>query len=387
MGWSPFRKLGLTFDNPALSAKGYTLATPMGGDASYLLDMAGRVVHRWRFTTIRSQYGRLLPNGRLLMLGTDLKVRPPEVAPGTIPPFDVSIRRIGGNATHLVEVDWDGNVVWSYEEPTIHHDFARLPNGNTLLLGFTEMPPEAAKAVRGGYRARGEKTPPLISDDIIEVDPAGKEVRRIHLWQLLDPVRDPICPLERRTEWTHGNALDVTPSGDILFSCRNNSRVGLIDSAGAKLLWKYGFPDVSHQHHATVLPNGNVQIFDNGMHRLGVPRSAVVEVSTKDSSTVWRYVANPEIQFLSANISGAERLPNGNVLICEGATGRTFEVTRAGEVAWEWINPFVTTAPTGERRSMMFRAHRYSLDHPAFAGHELDPRRWAEINRAYGLDT
>ena len=35
---------------------------------------------------------------------------------------------------------------------------------------------------------------------------------------------------------------------------------------------------------------------------------------------------------------------------------------------------------------MMFRTHRYSLDHPAFADHELDPRRWAEINRAYGLD-
>ena len=139
MGWSPFRKLGLTFDNPALSAKGYTLATPMGGDASYLLDMAGRVVHRWRFTTIRSQYGRLLPNGRLLMLGTDVKVRPPEVAPGTIPPFDVSIRRIGGNATHLVEVDWDGNVVWSYEEPTIHHDFARLPNGNLLIVVICTM--------------------------------------------------------------------------------------------------------------------------------------------------------------------------------------------------------------------------------------------------------
>jgi hypothetical protein len=39
------------------------------------------------------------------MLGTDVNVRPPEVAPGTIPPFDVSIRRIGGNAPHLVEVD------------------------------------------------------------------------------------------------------------------------------------------------------------------------------------------------------------------------------------------------------------------------------------------
>lgn len=387
MGWSPFRKLGLTFDSPALSTKGYTLATPMGGDASYLIDMAGRVVHRWRFTTIRSQYGRLLPNGRLLMLGTDVTVRPPEVAPRTIPPFDVSIRRIGGNATHLIEVDWDGNVVWDYKDPTIHHDFVRLPNGNTLLLAFTELSANVAKAVRGGYRARGEKTPPLISDDVIEVDPAGKEVRRIHLWQLLDPVRDPICPLERRTEWTHGNALDVTATGDIVFSCRNNSRVGIIDSTGARLLWKYGFPDVSHQHHASVLPNGNIQIFDNGMHRVGVPRSAIVEVSPKDSSTVWRYAANPEIQFLSANISGADRLPSGNTLICEGASGRVFEVTRAGEVVWEWLNPFTATAPNGDRRSVMFRAHRYPLDHPAFANHELDPKCWAELNRAYGLDS
>ena len=95
------------------------------------------------------------------MLGTDVNVRPPEVAPGTIPPFDVSIRRIGGNATHLVEVDWEGNVVWSYENPAIHHDFVRLPNGNTLFLAFTELPADVAKAVRGGYRARGEKTPPL----------------------------------------------------------------------------------------------------------------------------------------------------------------------------------------------------------------------------------
>ena len=35
MGWSPFRKTGLTFHMPSASVKGYTLVTPMGGDANY----------------------------------------------------------------------------------------------------------------------------------------------------------------------------------------------------------------------------------------------------------------------------------------------------------------------------------------------------------------
>src|SRR5207302_9540806 len=46
LGWSPFRKTGLSFHMPSASVKGYTLVTPMGGDASYLLDMDGRIVQR-----------------------------------------------------------------------------------------------------------------------------------------------------------------------------------------------------------------------------------------------------------------------------------------------------------------------------------------------------
>lgn len=383
MGWSAFRPTGLTHHDPSRSVKGYTIVTPVSMDSTYLIDMSGQIAHAWRFPQLVGFYSRLLPNGNLLVMGTDRSVTPPEVPERTIPPFESSIRRIGGNSTHLLELDWDGNVVWQYENPKIHHDFVRLPNGNTVMPEFHELPPELARTVRGGYRDR--YTGPMISDDFVEIDPEGKEVRRTSLWKLLDPSRDPICGLEGRLEWTHTNSLDVNAEGEILFSCRVNSRIGVISADGSEMRWKYGFPDISHQHHATFLPDGHVQVFDNGMHRRGNPRSSVVEVNPADNEMVWQYTADPDIQFLSAHISGADRLTGGNVVICEGATGRIFEITPKGEIVWEWISPFSARRPNGMLISWVFRAYRYGLDHPGLAGRELDPNRYRELNRAHGL--
>ena len=50
------------------------------------------------------------------------------------------------------------------------------------------------------------------------------------------------------------------------------------------------------------------------------------------------------------------------MLIAEGTSGRLFEVTRKGEVVWEWISPFITTRGDGQKMSWVFRAYRYSLD-------------------------
>jgi hypothetical protein len=33
--------------------------------------------------------------------------------------------------------------------------------------------------------------------------------------------------------------------------------------------------------------------------------------------------------------------------------------------------------------NIVFRAHRYGADHPAFAGRDLDPARYANLNRQY----
>src|SRR5205814_214859 len=48
--------------------------------------------------------------------------------------------------------------------------------------------------------------------------------------------------------------------------------------------------------------------------------------------------------------SGAERLPNGNTLICSGVTGTIFEVTAEKEVVWKYTNPARgRPAPRGSR--------------------------------------
>lgn len=282
------------------------------------------------------------------------------------------------------EVTWDGEVVWEHQNETIHHDFDRLPNGNTMLVEWVDIPEELERRVQGGVRSRSRKRSPMVGDEFYEIDSSGKEVWRAKLWELQDPRRDPICPLEDRHEWSHINAVNVNADGDLLFSGRNNSRVGIINRSSGELTWSYGQPEISHQHNATWLENGNVQIFDNGMHRHGMPRSRVIEINPKNNEIVWEFSAKPDIQFFSAHISGAQRLPNGNVLVCEGAPGRLFEITKEGEVVWEWVNP-ITQTVRGNPSTAIFRAYRYGPDHPAFADHELDPRRYMELNRLHGL--
>ena len=167
-------------------------------------------------------------------------------------------------------------------------------------------------------------------------------------------------------------------AGDIVFSARNCDRVAGIDGATGKLAFKF---DKAHgQHNPTWLANGHVLIFDNGEDS-----SKVIEVDPASGETVWRYRASPSQQFFSGHISGASALASGNVLVCEGTSGRLFEVTRAGEVVWEWINPFVNNDSKGGPTVSIYRAHRYGVDHPALAGRDLDPARFANLNRMNGL--
>ena len=155
-------------------------------------------------------------------------------------------------------------------------------------------------------------------------------------------------------------------------------------------------------HHPTYLDSGCILLFDNGAHRRGVNHSRVIEVDPKTNAVTWEYRGDPRISFYSYNISGAERLPNGNTLISEGAPGRIFEVTLLGEMVWEYINPFTVQRSSGilqgteagvtgsaapvlrentEWWNGVFRAHRYGHDHSAVRERDLDPSRHANLNR------
>lgn len=172
---------------------------------------------------------------------------------------------------------------------------------------------------------------------------------------------------------------------------------------------------------------GNLLIFDNGVFLPGDTMSFALEwnpfISDKDGNTaanyvdpptagytntnysaavsasrimhysnqiVWRYNSVEPHSFYSAHISGIQRLPNGNTLICSGARGHIFEVApfqvwNAGakkyvtqyKSVWEFINPdggttMATESVDGTGYSV-FRAQRYSPDHPAFDGKTLVP--------------
>jgi len=157
MGWSVNRPTGLTFHRPGLSTRGYTLLTPHGDACAYLIDLEGAVVHRWKFTHIKPGYGRLLDNGNLLMTGSDVNLAtpPPDEPTKPPPPFATHVTRLGGYHTTLVEVDWDCNVVWEYENRFQHHDFHRFANGNTLVPEWVELPEDLHRQVRGGERKGG----------------------------------------------------------------------------------------------------------------------------------------------------------------------------------------------------------------------------------------
>ena len=50
-------------------------------------------------------------------------------------------------------------------------------------------------------------------------------------------------------------------------------------------------------------------------------------------------------------ISAAQRLPNGNTLITEGADGRIFEVTPQHELVWEYVSPYFAAYPGGKDKT------------------------------------
>jgi Arylsulfotransferase (ASST) len=344
-------RTGLIAHDPGRAQAGYTLFAPMFGDGSvYLVDMDGTVAHTWRMPYSPGLYGYLLDNGHLFYGG---KVRQ------DLARFEAWPRFKGGI---VMEVDWHGRVVWELRHPDHHHDARRLANGNVLLLCLRALPAELAARVRGGLSGT-EADGTIYADYLIEITTRGEVVWEWRSWEHLDPAAYPITPQDRRAEWTHGNTVAETAEGHIVVSFRNISTVVMIERATGKLVWTLGGPPLAQQHDPRPLANGNLLIFDNGTHRRDHPAtfSRVIEVDPRTSSIVWEYTDPSLFEFFSPYISGAQRLANGNTLVCEGCHGRIFEVTREGEVAWEFVSPHFADEPGAPGlNNWVFRAFRYT---------------------------
>jgi uncharacterized protein (UPF0248 family) len=285
----------------------------------------------------------------------------------------------------VLEADWNGKVLWEVRHPDHHHHGILLRNGNVLLNCMGRVPDDIARRVKGGvdedtvpsgqYAARSKaEAGKMYSDYLAEVTPAGRTVWEWRTWEHLDPGADGIAEVQApRTLWAQGNSVFELPDGDILASYRPTSTVVRISRKTGEILWKLGSPTVAGQHAPTLLRNGNILIFDNGVHRLddSMPFSRVIEVNPVTNEIVWKYQDRPAWNFFSPRMGNAQRLPNGNTLVCESSFGRFFEVTKDGEIVWEYVNPFFgkpffAGAPNTEG-NLVFRALRYSAEEIARA--------------------
>lgn len=362
MSRSHLLRTGLIHHDPASAFAGYTLFCGGHPACAYLIDNEGRICHRWEHEK-GITYAQLLESGNLLCRATSL----PEVQ---------GIRGLNGQSPCVFELDWEGNLVWAFHDDWLHHDQHRLANGNTLLLAWRRVPADITARVAGG-RPSTEDPEEMLGDAILEVDGDGAVVRQWQSWEHLDPQEDAICPIDHRLEWTHANSIATTPSGEWLISLRRTNTVMAIDPASGAIAWRWGPGTLAHQHDAQILDNGNLLVFDNGAHRTGEAEfSRVLEVDLGSGDIVWRYQSNPPFHFYSFMAGGAQRLPNGNTFICDAAVGRLFEVTPAGDIVWEYVNPFYASNPRlGGDINIVFKASRHAPEDPGLAGKDLDPDR------------
>jgi hypothetical protein len=222
------------------------------------------------------------------------------------------------------------------------------------------------------------------------------------------------------SDWLHTNSIDLHPELDLLLlSTPHLSEIWVIDHSttkaeaatssggrwrhGGDLLYRWGNPQnaglggeadqrLFRQHHPTWVYDAPaselcVLVFNNGPGRPEKEYSSVEELVLPfdrargflreagqpfgPAAPAWSY-QEPE-GFYSGFISGAQRLPNGHTLICEGAEGRVFEVTREGRIVWDWRSPLggeIEPSKQGGRAppNALFRATRIPRDHPGLEG-------------------
>lgn len=296
----------------------------------------------------------MVEEGKTLILASKI-IKDSDIAPGKL--LDDCI----------LEVDWNGDLVWEWRSCEHFEE-----------MGFDE---EAKNAI---YR-------------VASLDNAYDGLHNTFR------SRDPF-------DWLHSNCVSYLgpnkwyDAGDerfhpdnIIWGGRHSNTIGIIDRKSGEFTWRIG-PDYTKpelqdigqiigQHHAHMIPQGlpgegNILVFDNGGYGgYGVPNpgsptgmdnavrpySRVLEIDPVSLEPEWEY-SSKEIgysyhrhyRFYSPYMSSAQRLPNGNTLICEADKGRLIEVTRDLEIVWEYVVP--PELSSWHHLGIVYRAYRIPYD-------------------------
>ncbi len=268
---------------------------------------------------------------------------------------------------------WDGVERWGLEMG-VHHELSLGPDGTIYILS-TEV---------HEYKKRSVEF-----DVIVQLSADGEPLSRWSSWEHLEKLQrhHPPSRLDRKPhvqlvklpsakgleseaggdyDYYHLNSIQVLPEtplsgdprfrpGNLLVSSNHADLLFIIDSESGGVVWSWGPGDVEGPHMPRMLPGGTILVFDNGReHKRGHTR--ILELDPVANRIVWSYVADPPESFFSSKLGSAQRLPNGNTLVGDSENGRAFEITRAGDIVWEW---FDSDFNEDGQRSLFYRMERY----------------------------
>jgi len=298
-----------------------------------LMDMEGREVWRWDYEPgALLAHAELLPNGDLIVVRFDDEV---------------------------VRLDRDAQLLWR-ASVRAHHDVAIVGDELYVLSRQEGLDPSV------------HPTQLTLEDSVTVLD--VRDGRILREFSLLDsvqrsPYRFLLPSVSDRTYLPEDGPLDIThtnhvevfdgelahldsiyAAGNMLVSMRHLNAVLILEAETHDVIWVWGPSNTYAQHHPRLLPSGRLLLFDNG-----ISRSRVLEMDPLSGRVEWTYTDDA---LFSALRGGVQRLPNGNTLITESDTGYVFEVTRAGDVVWEFANPDVNGA--GDR-SVIWRMSRHAV--------------------------
>jgi hypothetical protein len=416
------------FINEEQASEGITLFGPVNNTAVYLISNDGLQVHAWETSRLPRSMGYLLENGNLLRaadpgtpsIGTFLQTFDWD---GTLV-WEYSLTSSVYRAHHDIEPLPNGNVLVIARE-TKSTSEAREAGRDPLGITEGEVRTEAILEIHPLSPSSGEIVWEWhLWDHLIQdFDPTKQ-----HFGVVADhPELVDINYGPSGADWLHSNGLDYNPDLDqIIISSRNFSEFWVIDHSttsaeaaghsggnsgkGGDILYRWGNPatyrrgtitdqQLFSQHDTQWIPSGhpgagNILIFSNGNDRPGGEHSTIEEITPPvdefgtytiapaapygPDDPTWTYSSTPPTEFFAASVSGTQRMPNGNTLVCEGPEGHLFEVTPAGQRVWEYINPVDADGPIAQGDPptvglRVFKIRRYPLDYTGFAGKDLTP--------------
>ncbi|MFZ4671565.1 MAG: aryl-sulfate sulfotransferase [Flavobacterium sp.] len=144
--------------------------------------------------------------------------------------------------------------------------------------------------------------------------------------QHTDPIYYNQFATRPKVDYFHFNSITIDPNdNNFIVSARHMNQIYKINRTSGQIMWRFGGSNddfnltenkiISHPHHATILTNGNLLLFDNGVTK--IPKQSRLVEFAIDENNFTATIVNQytEIGRYFDIMGSAQKLQNGNYFI------------------------------------------------------------------------